>query len=138
VSGRVAQAIADKLHQLGSRHQVLCVTHQPLVAAMAHTHFRVDKQVIDLAGAPASKNGRKKSKVAAESLEAEITEGSEDVRTVVRVSQLSDEQRRHELAQLVGGNEEAIAFADSLLTQAAARQQEAIAKTAGKARRSRG
>ncbi|GAB4465504.1 MAG: DNA repair protein RecN [Elainellaceae cyanobacterium] len=137
VSGRVAQAIADKLRQLGGRHQVLCVTHQPLVAAMAHTHFRVDKQVIDPAGAPASKNGRKKSKAAAESLEAEMTEGSEDVRTVVRVSQLSDEQRRHELAQLVGGNEEAIAFADSLLAQAASRQQEAIAKTPAKPKRGR-
>ncbi|MEL7332362.1 MAG: DNA repair protein RecN, partial [Cyanobacteria bacterium J06560_2] len=30
VSGRVAQAIAEKLYQLGREHQVLCVTHQPL------------------------------------------------------------------------------------------------------------
>ncbi|GAB4143074.1 MAG: DNA repair protein RecN [Cyanobacteria bacterium J069] len=139
VSGRVAQAIADKLHQLGSRHQVLCVTHQPLVAAMAHTHFRVDKQVIDPAGEVAGKNGRKKSKAAAAGAESNSTdEASDDVRTVVRVSQLSDEQRRHELAQLVGGNEEAIAFADSLLTQAATRQQEPPAKTAAKAKRSKG
>ncbi|MEM9923606.1 MAG: DNA repair protein RecN, partial [Cyanobacteria bacterium P01_D01_bin.50] len=32
VSGRVAQAIAEKLHQLSLQMQVLCVTHQPLVA----------------------------------------------------------------------------------------------------------
>ncbi len=43
VSGRVAQAIAEKLHQLSQRHQVLCVTHQPLVAAMADRHFRLPR-----------------------------------------------------------------------------------------------
>ncbi|MFM2432922.1 MAG: hypothetical protein RLZZ511_4136 [Cyanobacteriota bacterium] len=35
VSGRVTQAIAEKLHQLSAHHQVLCVTHQPIVAAIA-------------------------------------------------------------------------------------------------------
>ncbi len=48
VSGRVAQAIAEKLYQLGREHQVLCVTHQPLVAAMADAHYHVDKQVVTL------------------------------------------------------------------------------------------
>jgi DNA repair protein RecN (Recombination protein N) len=43
VSGRVAQAIADKLHHLGTQQQLLCVTHQPIVAAMADAHFRVGK-----------------------------------------------------------------------------------------------
>ncbi|GAC1494348.1 MAG: DNA repair protein RecN [Chamaesiphon sp.] len=101
VSGRVAQAIAEKLHQLSQHHQVLCVTHQPLVAAMADYHFRVDKQVIDEVGANA-------------------------VRTVVRVSILDDRlTRREELAQLAGGQsaQEAMAFVDSLLTQAANRRQ---------------
>ncbi|MCF3605352.1 DNA repair protein RecN [Planktothrix agardhii 1033] len=46
VSGRVATAIAQKLHQLSQRHQVLCVTHQPLVAAMGDHHFRVIKETI--------------------------------------------------------------------------------------------
>ncbi|HEY9846437.1 MAG TPA: DNA repair protein RecN, partial [Candidatus Caenarcaniphilales bacterium] len=46
VSGRVAQAIAEKLHQLSQHHQVLCVTHQPIVAVMADRHFRVEKQTI--------------------------------------------------------------------------------------------
>ncbi|HEY9888268.1 MAG TPA: DNA repair protein RecN, partial [Candidatus Obscuribacterales bacterium] len=47
VSGRVAQAIAEKLHHLGRSQQVLCVTHQPMVAAMADAHFRVGKEVIE-------------------------------------------------------------------------------------------
>ena len=91
VSGRVAKAIAEKLHQLGSNHQVLCVTHQPLVAAMADRHFRVDKHT---------------------------TETGE--RTIVRVTPLDTEQRRQELAQLAGGksDREAVAFAQSLLVAA--------------------
>jgi DNA repair protein RecN (Recombination protein N) len=106
VSGRVTQAIAEKLHQLSHRHQVLCVTHQPIVAAIADHHFRVDKQVID----PADGKGGKAKSTA-----------SEDVRTVVRVMPLNEHQRREELAQLAGGqsDQEAIAFADSLLLQAA-------------------
>ncbi len=43
VSGKVAQAVATHLMQLTRNHQVLCVTHQPLVAAMAHVHWRVRK-----------------------------------------------------------------------------------------------
>jgi DNA repair protein RecN (Recombination protein N) len=54
VSGRVAQAIAEKLYQLGREHQVLCVTHQPLVAAMADAHFHVGKHVITLPQAGAA------------------------------------------------------------------------------------
>jgi DNA repair protein RecN (Recombination protein N) len=105
VSGRVTQAIAEKLHQLSHRHQVLCVTHQPIVAAMADHHFRVDKQVVDPAD---GKRGKSKS-------------APEDLRTIVRVMPLTDEQRREELAQLAGGqtDQDAIAFADSLLLQAA-------------------
>ena len=47
VSGKVAQAIAEKLYQLGKQHQVLCVTHQPLIAAMAQGHFKVEKTIIE-------------------------------------------------------------------------------------------
>jgi DNA repair protein RecN (Recombination protein N) len=116
VSGRVTQAIAEKLHQLSRRHQVLCVTHQPIVAAMADSHFRVDKQVVDPAD---GKRGRGKSN--AESQSEPRAEFSDEVRTIVRVMPLDEQQRREELAQLAGGqsDQEAIAFADSLLLQAA-------------------
>lgn len=104
VSGRVAQAIAEKLHQLSQCRQVLCVTHQPLVAAMADRHFRVAKQVISGASGHQTNNGYSEQ------------------RTVVRVTALDNlSKRREELAQLAGGKsiQEAIAFAESLLTQAA-------------------
>ena len=109
VSGRVAQAIAEKLHQLSQRHQVLCVTHQPLVAAMADRHFRVDKHIID------QPNGN--------GVLMSVT--IPDVRTVVRVTDLDNfTTRREELATLAGGHSanEAIAFAESLLAQAANRR----------------
>ena len=43
VSGRAAQKAAEKLAQVSRRKQVLCVTHLPQLAAMADTHFSVEK-----------------------------------------------------------------------------------------------
>lgn len=47
VSGRVAQAIADKIHSVASHSQVLCITHLPQVAAMADQHLYILKEVVD-------------------------------------------------------------------------------------------
>ncbi|MEB3294837.1 MAG: DNA repair protein RecN [Synechococcales bacterium] len=111
VSGRVAGAIAQSLHHLSQHHQVLCVTHQPIVAAMADRHYRVSKEVIDVANEKNSKGKRK----------------AENLRTVVRIQSLTDQQRRVELAQIAGGDvavsdhgsaKAAIEFAESLLAQA--------------------
>ncbi|MFC5713307.1 DNA repair protein RecN [Thalassorhabdus alkalitolerans] len=43
VSGRVAQAIAEKIHHVSIDSQVLCITHLPQVAAMADTHLYIKK-----------------------------------------------------------------------------------------------
>ena len=43
VSGRAAPKVAAKLAQVSRRKQVLCVTHLPQLAAMADTHFSVEK-----------------------------------------------------------------------------------------------
>ena len=43
VSGRAAQKVAEKLTQVARHKQVLCVTHLPQLAAMADTHFSVEK-----------------------------------------------------------------------------------------------
>jgi DNA repair protein RecN (Recombination protein N) len=117
VSGRVAQAIATQLWQISRSSQVLCVTHQPLIAAIADRHFHVSKQVIG-------------------------------DRTQVQIRLLELEERKKELAQIASGKTidqeknqgkgkkekgksgdntngdgvggQAIAFAESLLEQAAA------------------
>lgn len=80
VSGRVAQAIAEKLHHLSREHQVLCVTHQPLVAAMADAHYHVGKHVVTLptdksagsksAGSKSSTKGKVKAAIAEEEAKA--------------------------------------------------------------------
>ncbi|NHC33874.1 DNA repair protein RecN [Scytonema millei] len=147
VSGRVAQAIADKLHHLSHRHQVLCVTHQPLVAAMADRHFRVDKQVIVGAGLsdtpgdaqtiptnpPVPQSGVVGAGLSDTSgnqptipTNPPVPGAEREIRTVVRVTALDNfDTRREELANLAGGKsaQDAIAFAESLLTQAANQRQ---------------
>lgn len=47
VSGRVAQAIADKIRLIAANSQVLCITHLPQVAAVAQHHFLIKKGVHD-------------------------------------------------------------------------------------------
>jgi DNA repair protein RecN (Recombination protein N) len=44
VSGRVAQAIAEKIFQISNDSQVLCISHLPQVAAMADTHLFIEKK----------------------------------------------------------------------------------------------
>lgn len=43
VSGRVAQAIADKIYSIAGDSQVLCITHLPQVAAKADNHIYIEK-----------------------------------------------------------------------------------------------
>ena len=45
VSGRVAQAIAEKIAMVASHSQVLCISHLPQVAAMADQHYLIKKEV---------------------------------------------------------------------------------------------
>ena len=47
VSGRAAQKVAEKMARISRQKQVLCVTHLPQLAAMADTHFSVEKGVLD-------------------------------------------------------------------------------------------
>ncbi len=43
IGGAVAEIVGQKLRALGERRQVLCVTHQPQVAAQGHAHYHVSK-----------------------------------------------------------------------------------------------
>jgi len=45
IGGRVAEIVGSLLKQLGTRHQVLCVTHLPQVAAQADHQWQVSKAV---------------------------------------------------------------------------------------------
>ncbi|MCH4163562.1 MAG: DNA repair protein RecN [Lentilactobacillus diolivorans] len=47
VSGRVAQAIGNKIYTISTKSQVLCITHLPQVAAMSDHHYFIEKKVHD-------------------------------------------------------------------------------------------
>ncbi|MCI5731585.1 MAG: DNA repair protein RecN [Eubacterium sp.] len=45
ISGRTAQKVSEKLKLLSRSHQVICITHLAQIAAMADTHFVIEKMV---------------------------------------------------------------------------------------------
>ncbi len=47
IGGAVAETVGSRLRALGTRCQVLCVTHLPQVAAQGHAHYHVNKTVHD-------------------------------------------------------------------------------------------
>ena len=47
IGGAVAEVVGNLLRELGSRHQVLSVTHLPQVAARGQHHFCVSKRLVD-------------------------------------------------------------------------------------------
>ena len=47
ISGRTAQKVSEKMMLIGRSRQVICITHLAQIAAMADTHFRIEKQVAD-------------------------------------------------------------------------------------------
>ncbi len=44
MSGRVLQAMRDKLARLAKSHQILCITHQPIIASVADNHVEIYKE----------------------------------------------------------------------------------------------
>ena len=47
ISGRTAWKVSEKMGILGKSHQLICITHLPQIAAMADSHFYIEKQVIN-------------------------------------------------------------------------------------------
>lgn len=43
ISGRTAQKVAEQMKQLSRRHQIICITHLPQIAAMADNHLKIEK-----------------------------------------------------------------------------------------------
>jgi len=73
VSGRVAQAMAEKIQKLSLTSQVLCITHLPQVAAIADHHMYISKEV------------------------------TENNRTVTHVKKLKNEEKVKEIARMISG-----------------------------------
>jgi DNA repair protein RecN (Recombination protein N) len=45
ISGKTAGMVAEKLSHLSNKHQVICITHLPQIAAMGDAHFIIEKKV---------------------------------------------------------------------------------------------
>ncbi len=47
ISGRTAQAVAEKIARIAGKTQVICITHLQAIAAMADSHLLIEKAVVD-------------------------------------------------------------------------------------------
>ncbi|MDY0405621.1 DNA repair protein RecN [Virgibacillus sp. 179-BFC.A HS] len=82
VSGRVAQAIAEKIYQISLDSQVLCITHLPQVASMADTHKLIQKKEVD-------------NRTATNVQELTETEQIDEIGRMITGSQLTDTATSH-------------------------------------------
>jgi DNA repair protein RecN (Recombination protein N) len=105
IGGAVAEVVGRRLRELGTRRQVLCVTHLPQVAALANHHIQVAKQTV--AGSTRS-----------DLVVLDATSRVDEIARMLGGASLTDTTRRH---------------ADEMLT--AGRAQPAPAPAARKSRR---
>ncbi|MBE6053539.1 MAG: DNA repair protein RecN [Clostridium sartagoforme] len=47
ISGTIAKRVGEKMFEVSSKHQVLCITHLPQIAALSDCHYFVSKKVQD-------------------------------------------------------------------------------------------
>ena len=82
IGGRVAEAVGLKLRQLAHAQQVLCVTHQAQVAALADKHFVVEKAI-----------ARNKTSIGIRELS--IEERVEEIARMLAGEKITESARRH-------------------------------------------
>jgi DNA repair protein RecN (Recombination protein N) len=90
IGGRVADRVGAVLGELGTDHQVLCITHLPQIAARGACHFRVAKF-----------EARGRTEIAVESLDTERR--VEEIARMAGGEVISDATRRHARALLEAG-----------------------------------
>ena len=47
ISGKAAKSVGKKLRRIGETHQVICITHQPSIAAVGNSNYFIYKNTID-------------------------------------------------------------------------------------------
>jgi len=91
IGGRVAEIVGRMLKQLGRRHQVMCITHLPQVAATADQQWRVTK---------GAAGGKVSSKVA-------MLDGEQRVEEIARMLggvKITETTRKHAAEMLKDGD----------------------------------
>jgi DNA repair protein RecN (Recombination protein N) len=82
IGGRVAEVVGRKLRAIAGRHQVLCVTHLPQIAALAEAHFVVTKRAL-------------KNRTVAEVQSLQADARVEEVARMLGGETITDAARRH-------------------------------------------
>ncbi len=90
IGGRVAEAVGIKLKQLAQTQQVLCVTHQAQVAAIADRHFAVEKSM-----------SRNKTTIAIRELTRE--ERVEEIARMLAGETITESARKHAAEMIESG-----------------------------------
>lgn len=91
IGGRVAEAVGLKLKELAKTQQVLCVTHQPQVAALANHHFVVEKE-------------SNKNRTSIRVRELNDTEKVEEIARMLTGAQITATARQHAKEMLAAKN----------------------------------
>ena len=47
ISGRTAQIVGEKIKMISKNHQIISISHLPQIAALADTHFLIEKEFIN-------------------------------------------------------------------------------------------
>ncbi len=47
ISGAIGKRVGEKMYQVSTKHQVLCITHLPQIAALSDNHYFVSKKIKD-------------------------------------------------------------------------------------------
>jgi DNA repair protein RecN (Recombination protein N) len=47
IGGRTVQSVGEKVLNLAVKHQVICITHWPQIAALSHKHFSIRKEMLE-------------------------------------------------------------------------------------------
>ena len=47
ISGKAANAVAEKLNKIAGKHQVLCISHLPNIAAIADYNYFISKNIVN-------------------------------------------------------------------------------------------
>jgi DNA repair protein RecN (Recombination protein N) len=110
IGGHTADVVGRRLQALAERHQVLCITHLPQIAAHGDVQFHIAKTV-------------------------------KDGRTITRVSRLSTDARRQELARMIAGQDltnGVLQSASEMLSSRGRAKGESKAKGESESRRAKG
>ncbi|HBH18088.1 MAG TPA: DNA repair protein RecN, partial [Cyanobacteria bacterium UBA9579] len=93
ISGKTSQAIAEELADLAKSHQILCITHQPIIAAMADEYFYIEKIQANTTTSVTVHNLNKEHKIIAISKLASGSQDQDSINFAAKLTQQATEYK---------------------------------------------